>query len=306
VTLLITSIYNQLDYPGGNKPGEPSYDCWVMSAIQCRAAVAGPPLPTITTFRAFAGDPLDGDSDKGSLTELVKGITGCWPDQKITVYRAAPWAEFSADLKVAPLPASISVNSANLPWAHRFGYYGLHQITVFWQADTWWDANPLAPQGSLPLPIGETQLRTAINGYSNVGVYGVLFHEVDMPGITWNPDNPRWGTASVNGDGHAAFDLATREYRPVTAGYVRNVIGTGVAAADAPPAVAGKRFLVVEIDGRAYGLLEADTDWPAGRFTFYNADDVKARVRDAVNAAADHIEGASAEVLTAINEVRIA
>lgn len=174
--MIITSILNQLDYPGGNKPGDPSYDCWVVSAIQCRDTVAGPPLPTITTFRLHAGDPLDGVSDKGNLTELVRGIRGTWPEQRFTEYRAAPWATFAADVKAKPLPASISVSSALLPL--RYGYSGLHQVTVFYQGGGWWVANPLAKQGSAPTVITEAAFRNALGGYSNVGVYGVLFHEV--------------------------------------------------------------------------------------------------------------------------------
>lgn len=261
MTLLITSVFNQLVYPG-RAPGR-SFDCWVVSCIQCRSTVApGKPLPTITEFRANAGDPVDGDHDAGSLTDIITGITKTWPEQRIKTYRAAPWAQFSADLKAQRLPASISVNSADLPLIHRYAYFGLHQITVFWQDGTWYVANPLAPKGSLPKAIGESQLRRAIDGYSNVGVYGVLFYEeTDVPGVNYNPD-PVMGSVKVAITGRSFFNPATKAWfavDQVPREFLVAGSGTVPDKPDIPPSLRTKPIWVIDVGGTDCWIRQEDT-----------------------------------------------
>lgn len=142
-------------------------ECWVYATIW--AAVAADPgarVPTCTEFRKAAGDPDDGFMDGGSLDEIARASAVIWPH--ITQLRVEGKGDLTWDILSNHLaqgrPASLAVDSGDLPLRLRFGFYGSHQIGVRRQDASVYVANPLAAQGSAPLPATEAEVRKAAFG----------------------------------------------------------------------------------------------------------------------------------------------
>jgi hypothetical protein len=139
-------------------------DCWVVATVwaykaSCRGA-SGLALPSVTMFRAAAGDPDDGYRDGGTLNEIMRGVTTLWPTVRAIRY-VGGWSGFANYVRGQKRPASLAVLSSRLPAYLRFGFYGAHQVGVQYHDGAWYVANPLAPNGSVPLRITEGALRYA-------------------------------------------------------------------------------------------------------------------------------------------------
>lgn len=177
--MILPGIYNQ---------GVRTPDCWI-HATKWAAEASRPGIdqPTVTEFRAFALDPRDGISDGGSLTEVVRGARGSYPGLEIVRFED----RFAAldRLLSAGRPASVALWSGKLPIALRFGFNGAHQVGVVRDRGTTYLANPLAREGTPPVPITTAALQTAMTaselGYGG-DVRAAIFPaptEADMPGL---------------------------------------------------------------------------------------------------------------------------
>jgi hypothetical protein len=162
-------VINQASFPGAGNVD----DCWVVATVWAALAFrADLPRPTVPEFRRHAGNPDDPNhADGGSRDQIVRGARGSWPGVRIKAF-FGPWPDFRDQVQ-SGRPASLGVVSAKLPRPLQFGFAGNHQIGVGWDPDaaTFVVANPLARDGSKPLPIDADDLRdaaTALFG-SNVG-----------------------------------------------------------------------------------------------------------------------------------------
>ncbi len=169
----LPGVFNQVRYP----EAEDIDDCWVVATVW--AALASRPSarkPTVTEFRAAAGDPDDGNADGGSESEVYRGARGIWPDIPVTAYHGE-WAPLAKLIKSGRI-ASAAVLSSRLPI--NYGFLGWHQVGVAWDGG-YVVANPLAPEGSAPTAIGEAALRSAVMplGYARALLFPVP--EVDVP-----------------------------------------------------------------------------------------------------------------------------
>ena len=170
--MLITFAYNQAQYPGAGDVD----DCWVVATIQCaRSCASWIEKPTIPEFRAAAGDPDDGVSDGGTLTEVMRGVSRMWPKLPVTEARAWSWTRFAALMKDGPRAASLAIVSSALPSTYRYGFDGLHQVSVFFEEGFWYIVNPLQPEGSSPRRIEEYAVRNAATAYGNGYVFAAVF-----------------------------------------------------------------------------------------------------------------------------------
>lgn len=170
--LLIRQTFSQRTWPGAGDID----DCWVVSAIQCAAAVAPwLPLLTVPEFRAFANDPDDGKNDGGNVDDLMVGTVHAWPRLAPLVVPMRGWAWDDVLAKVkAGQPASLCVTSGRLPVP--YGFAGGHQVTIFHEPTVGLRiANPLAPDRSEPIRIATPAARAAAEAFGSGKVYGVLF-----------------------------------------------------------------------------------------------------------------------------------
>lgn len=121
-----SQVFNQRTWP---QAGDLD-DCWVVSTIWCANAVA--PwlyLQTTTAFRTAAGDPDDGKTDGGRLSEIMLACRTLWPQLKVQAHRGT-WAALERLLDAGHV-ASVAVDSSELPPRHQYGFTGLHQIALF-------------------------------------------------------------------------------------------------------------------------------------------------------------------------------
>jgi len=161
--------FDQRTYPGAGDID----DCWVIATIW--AAHASDPavrLPTVPEFRRHAGDPDDGKTDGGSLTEVLAGSRGTWPDLLVAGMEGT-WAALAGELERGRI-ASLAVLSARLPKEVRFGFMGWHQVGAFRCSDGgYYISNPLQRDGARPLPISAPALEYAATalGYVRAALY---------------------------------------------------------------------------------------------------------------------------------------
>lgn len=169
--MLINTVLNQGTYPGAGDLD----DCWVVSLVQA-ASASDPSIdrPTVTEFRAAAGDPDDGYRDGGNPSEWKKAVTTLWPDIGAFFAFGIDWASFEGYLKRGWI-ASLAISSLYLPPSLQYGFTGLHQVTLFMDAGYFHIANPLQPDGSAPQLVGGKTIRNAAHAYGNGFVYAVLF-----------------------------------------------------------------------------------------------------------------------------------
>lgn len=195
--MLINSVMNQRVYP---EAGDID-DCWIVATVM--AAKASRPsidIPTVTIFRFFAGDPDDGYRDGGTLAEIAAGVRGLWPElaPSVSYLYGGSWNRFEELLRAGGI-ASLAVDSSKLPPGVRYGFNGLHQITVFMEGNYFYIANPLAPEGSTPQLIGAASLRASAYAYSASGnsLFAAIFPSPTAETHVYRFDLERW---LINGD----------------------------------------------------------------------------------------------------------
>jgi hypothetical protein len=172
--MALPGVFSQRSWPGAGDVD----DCWVVATIW--AAVAADPAavrPSVTTFRAAAGDPDDGVTDGGSLDEVIRGARKVWPALPVRPFASADFDAFLAAVRSGS-PASLAVWAGKLPAGLRFGFLRAHQVGIGWDAGLWL-MNPLATSGARPLAISASALKTAAVapelGYG--GLRAALFDE---------------------------------------------------------------------------------------------------------------------------------
>jgi hypothetical protein len=137
-------VFSQRYWPGVKDVGD---DCWALTVIQATNVVA--PwlrLASVTEVRAAAGDPDDGKSDGGSLTDVVRGAIGTYPilRGKLEVLKGAPFTEMQHLLR-AGRPMSVALMADRLPARLSHGVKVPHQVTLAYKSDgTLLMANPWA------------------------------------------------------------------------------------------------------------------------------------------------------------------
>lgn len=194
---MLPPVLSQRTYPGAGDID----DCWCVACIW--AAIASRPTiwrPTITYFRAKAGDPDDGDRDGGSIDECYAGSVGCWSWLSITKYVSSNYSLLMTSIK-AGRPASVALDSAKLPSRLRFNFYRKHQVGIGWDGTRFRIANPLATEGSTPLAITQIELLSAMAGLVSPVSYRAVLFPAPVAG-------PHWG-ADVPGDIQAAYTAGT-------------------------------------------------------------------------------------------------
>lgn len=168
---LILSILNQKLYPGAGDVD----DCWAVATIWAyRAATDATVLPTVPEFRAAANKPDLPGPTGGNITDIMRAVAKLWPNLGVEEYEHPSWEPFVAKVKAGGI-ASLAVLSSLLPPALRFGFYGNHQVGVAYEGGQLLVANPLARQGSAPVPINEAHLRDAALGIANGWVLAAIF-----------------------------------------------------------------------------------------------------------------------------------
>ena len=183
------AILNQKVYPGAGDWD----DCWAVATIWAyRAATDATSLPTVPEFRAAAKKPDKPGPTGGNITDIMRAVGVLWPHAGVVEYERPDWPSFSARVRAGDI-ASLALDSGLLPRQMRFGFDGSHQVGVAY-VNGFLMANPLAPQGSEPIPIKETVLRDAALGIANGWVLAALFprrDDVNLDRITY-----QWWTAN--------------------------------------------------------------------------------------------------------------
>jgi hypothetical protein len=171
--MTIYAVLNQKVYPGAGDVD----DCFVVATCWAARIAGVRDLPTVKEFRAAANKPdLPGPSG-GSITDIMRAVNVLWPDLGVTEYERPDWDAFALALRRGKV-ASLGVLSSLLPSKLRFGFGGAHQIGVLFDGG-YLVANPLAPQGSEPIPISETALRNAARGLAMGWILAALFPRGD-------------------------------------------------------------------------------------------------------------------------------
>lgn len=161
--------YSQRAWPGAGDVD----DCWVIAGLQAIHASA-PWLRDVGVkpFREAAGKPdVPGVPNGGTEDDIAAGLRKLYPSIPVEVASGMPWDRFVAACK-AGQPAALLGLSGALPAVYRFGFAGVHAVTVAWEGE-WLLANPLAPPHSHPLPIEQHAIRDYSEGYKP-NVHAVL------------------------------------------------------------------------------------------------------------------------------------
>lgn len=201
-----SQVFSQRTWPGAGDLD----DCWVLSAIQA-ANVTAPwlVLPTVTTFRAAAGDPDDGIADGGSLAEIVKGSEGVWPvlRGKLAVLDGVPYSAI-IDIARKGHPVSVALQLGKLPPALRYTSSNVpHQSTLFWYPGPngfLYFANPMAPAYSPWDRTTWAALQPAIEGIYGAGKCKAVAYPTEWAALALHPGESQLLAATWN----AALDTA--------------------------------------------------------------------------------------------------
>jgi hypothetical protein len=199
-------VYAQRYWPGAGDVD----DCWVLAAFMALHAVAPwLALPGVGRFRELAGKPdLPGPSG-AVVDDAAKAIRALYPRLAIETSSTFSWPSFTNAVK-SGRPASLTLRSGALPAALRYGFDGIHQVTVEWADDEWVLANPLDQPHSRGDAIAQKDLRAAVEGYRGDKVSAIL-----MP------------TAAEAFTTHPLYAIALGEGK--RAEYARQVAGARVA-----------------------------------------------------------------------------
>ena len=146
--------------------------CWAF-----RAATGVTSLPTVPEFRAAANKPDKPGPTGGNITDIMRAVGRLWPSLGVVEYEHPDWDTFARKVKDGQI-ASLAILSSALPRKMRFGFDGAHQIGLVYE-NGFLMANPLAPQGSAPIPISEAYLKNAALAVSNGWVLAALFPRSD-------------------------------------------------------------------------------------------------------------------------------
>lgn len=169
-------VFNEVSWPGAGDPPGHADDCHPMSdfwALVAAGVLTKAQLPTLTAYRLAAGAPdLPGVTVGMDNVQALAAIKKLVPQARAFSY-VGTIDGFKAWTKKGAM-ASLSVDSGLLPADHRFGFLGSHQVAV---ADYFYMMNPLAPSGSAPVFILETDLRRAAEGLHRDG----KFHAIIVP-----------------------------------------------------------------------------------------------------------------------------
>ena len=168
-------VISQVNYPGAGDVD----DCAIIATFwAARAAGFAGSLPTVTQFRAAAGVP-DRPGPTGLFNRDVwAGVNGTVLGTLQPTLWDGAWSPFFAAVKNGAI-ASAAVWSGLLPPALRFGFEGAHRVGLVWR-DRWYLANPLARDGSAPLPIDESVLLNALLAQGAGKVLAITFPEDTM------------------------------------------------------------------------------------------------------------------------------
>lgn len=176
--LQISSVINQSLQP---KAGDVD-DCWAVATMAVVHAVAPwVRIPSVTKFRAAAGNPDDPGPDGGSISQIAKAVNTLWPKLgaiDIVSKGRLSWKEFRAKVKDGH-PAVLFCVSRNLPLYLQYGFLGLHAVSVAWDGEDLRLANPLAPAQSRWQVITELALERAAKSWPGTGIYAVLMPTVE-------------------------------------------------------------------------------------------------------------------------------
>jgi hypothetical protein len=229
-------------------------DCWVLSAIQC-ASVSAPwlYLPTVTDFRAAAGDPDDGKSDGGNPNEIAKGVIGTWPQfkGKLKVMNGGIYDKL-IDYLLEGRPCSVAFDMTKVPDKYRYGVTVPHQMSIVVKDGG--DgakllANPMAPvEPTRWARLGKvSELRDAILGYGKIrsgspSVYAVAFPTEEEMAGTWGPAK---AYAAKVADLHNAALIEERDEAKAAAADLRQQLtaASAIAAAAIEDAKAARASL---------------------------------------------------------------
>lgn len=172
----LPTAYSQVTWPGVGDVD----DCQVIASFWALVASGSSTkagLPTVTTFRAKAGNP-DNPSASDGLTnaESFKAISALYP--KARAYRYNGYAlNFLNKIKRGEI-ATLSVRSSKLPPEMQFGFTGLHQIAIGYAGGRFMMMNPLQKQGAKLLVVTASQIAAAARAYLNDN----QFHGIMLPG----------------------------------------------------------------------------------------------------------------------------
>ena len=166
------TVLNQRVYPGAGDVD----DCFVVATEWAyRASTANPTgMTTVPVFRKAAGKPDLPGPTGGNLDDIMLAVGKLWPALDVVGYKHPSWQGFMDAMREGRY-ASLAVLSSQLPSNLRFGFNGPHQVGVAMVAGVLLVANPLAKQGSAPIPISSVQLARAAAGLNNGWVMAALF-----------------------------------------------------------------------------------------------------------------------------------
>ena len=195
------AVLSQKSYPAAGDVD----DCWAVATIWAhRAATGDTHLPTMTEFRAAAGNPDKPGPTGGNIADIMRACAKLWPGTAVQ-YSSPGWTPFVAAVKAGNI-ASLAVLSSKLPANLRFGFAGNHQVGVAYEGGQLVVANPLAPQGSAPIPITEDALHKAASAVANGWILAALFEATPM--LNFHVISPlATGLLTVTHAGHSYLRL---------------------------------------------------------------------------------------------------
>lgn len=161
-------------------------DCWVVATVwAARGADRCSVKPSIKAFRAAAGNPDDPyRADGGNIYQITQAVPKIWPLAKFTRMVSQDWSYFMGHLNAGDY-ITAALLASQLPTRLQFGFRGPHQVGLVKSAGTIYLMNPLAPEGSQPLPIAEATLRSAMRAVANGWLLAGAFKR--------QPYHPRFG-----------------------------------------------------------------------------------------------------------------
>jgi hypothetical protein len=175
---LIPPVFSQIGYPGAGDVD----DCWVVATVWAeQASRPGSFKPTVPQFRAKADKPDAPGPTGGNIQNVYAGARGCWPDLAVRLYISD---EIEPLLKAvrAGQPASIALDSGDLPARLRFGFTGKHQCGLASpDGSRLVLANPLARNGTPALAITGPEVARAMLGLLTPAQSRLRFRAVLFP-----------------------------------------------------------------------------------------------------------------------------
>lgn len=145
-------------------------DCWVMAPSMCvLATTPWVTIPGITVFRANAGDPEDGVTDGGAISEIIRGVETTWPiykdklkgkrnaERSVIVNDLDEGRALSIRLMIGALPQRLRYTTSNVA----------HECALLKKNGEYRFANPLAPMPSRWDTVNLEDILPAMRAYTN-------------------------------------------------------------------------------------------------------------------------------------------